>query len=91
MACPSGCLNGGGQIKPAKEAPRETRERVHRVSEVLRRDRTARPPHESPLVELVYRELLGGEPGGQGAKPFLHTTFHNVPKLELSNPHMSKW
>lgn len=32
MACPSGCVNGGGQIKPKKkEGPRDTRERVEKV------------------------------------------------------------
>lgn len=34
MACPSGCVNGGGQIKPKKkEGPRDTRQRVERVRE----------------------------------------------------------
>lgn len=32
MACPSGCVNGGGQIKPEKkEGPRDTRDRVEKV------------------------------------------------------------
>lgn len=91
MACPSGCINGGGQIKPKKEGPRDTRQRVETVSEVSHQGRIARPPQENPLVQAVYRELLGGDPGGSGAKQFLHTTYHNVPKLELSNPHMSPW
>lgn len=36
MACPSGCVNGGGQIKPdKKEGPRDTRQRVDKVRRKL--------------------------------------------------------
>lgn len=91
MACPSGCVNGGGQIKPKKEGPRDTRQRVEAVSGVLRRNRVPRSPVDNPFVEVVYRELLGGGPGAAAARELLHTTYHNVPKLEVSNPHMSPW
>lgn len=91
MACPSGCLNGGGQLKRKKESPREIRERVDAVSEVLRTNRIPRSPRDNLLVEMVYRELIRGEPGGSEARRYLHTMFHNVPKLEVSNPHMSPW
>lgn len=91
MACPSGCLNGGGQIKPKKEGPRDTRQRVEMVAGVLHKDLLPRAPQDNPLVQAMYRELLGGEPGAPAARPFFHTTYHNVPKLEESNPHMSPW
>ncbi|CAM9823068.1 unnamed protein product [Ectocarpus sp. 8 AP-2014] len=92
MACPSGCVNGGGQIKPKKkEGPRDTRQRVERVSEVLREGRVPRGPHDNPVVQAVYSELVGGGPGESRARELLHTSYHNVPKLELSNPHMSPW
>ncbi|CAM9850944.1 unnamed protein product [Scytosiphon promiscuus] len=91
MACPSGCVNGGGQIKPKKEGPRDTKQRVERVSEVLRNGRVPRGPRDNPLVRAVYSELVGGDPGGRKARELLHTSYHNVPKLELSNPHMSPW
>ncbi|CAN0174045.1 unnamed protein product [Ectocarpus sp. 6 AP-2014] len=92
MACPSGCVNGGGQIKPKKkEGPRDTRLRVERVSEVLREGRVPRGPRDNPVVQAVYSELVGGGPGESRARELLHTSYHNVPKLELSNPHMSPW
>ncbi|CAM9893268.1 unnamed protein product [Ectocarpus fasciculatus] len=92
MACPSGCVNGGGQIKPKKkEGPRDTRQRVERVSEVLREGRLPRGPRDNPVVQAVYSELVGGGPGDSRARELLHTSYHNVPKLELSNPHMSPW
>ncbi|CAM9265642.1 unnamed protein product [Ectocarpus sp. 12 AP-2014] len=92
MACPSGCVNGGGQIKPKKkEGPRDTRQRVERVSEVLRGGCVPRGPHDNPVVQAVYSELVGGGPGESRARELLHTSYHNVPKLELSNPHMSPW
>ncbi|CAN0184714.1 unnamed protein product, partial [Hapterophycus canaliculatus] len=94
--CPSGCVNGGGQIKPKKEGPRDTRQRVERVryrgrARFLRSGRVPRGPRENPLVQAVYSELVGGNPGEQKARELLHTSYHNVPKLELSNPHMSPW
>eukprot|EP00752_Nemacystus_decipiens_P011686 g10371.t1 len=92
MACPSGCVNGGGQIKPKKkEGPRDTRQRVEKVSQVLRDGRVPRGPHDNPLVKAVYTDLVGGAPGKSRARELLHTSYHNVPKLELSNPHMSPW
>eukprot|EP00903_Cladosiphon_okamuranus_P012244 g11483.t1 len=58
MACPSGCVNGGGQIKPKKrEGPRDTRQRVEKVSKVLREGRVPRGPGDNPLVQLVYADL----------------------------------
>ncbi|CAN0332146.1 unnamed protein product, partial [Scytosiphon promiscuus] len=61
------------------------------VSEVLRNGRVPRGPQDNPLVRAVYSELVGGDPGGRKARDLLHTSYHNVPKLELSNPHMSPW
>ncbi|CAN0558361.1 unnamed protein product, partial [Ectocarpus sp. 12 AP-2014] len=85
MACPSGCVNGGGQIKPKKkEGPRDTRQRVERVRQFLRGGCLPRGPHDNPVVQAVYSELVGGGPGESRARELLHTSYHNVPKLELS-------
>lgn len=62
-----------------------------KVSEVLREGRLPRGARDNPLVRAVYSGLVGGNPGEHRARELLHTSFHNVPKLELSNPHMSPW
>ena len=54
MACPSGCVNGGGQIKDPGESPAASRARVARTSDVFHA-RTARHPHDSPFVRETYR------------------------------------
>jgi iron only hydrogenase large subunit-like protein len=34
MACPSGCLNGGGQIKPKDKGPQASKELVKQLDQV---------------------------------------------------------
>lgn len=57
MACPSGCLNGGGQVKgPVAEPPAQSKERLSRVKEAFLQDRAVRDPlTESPVVRWAYR------------------------------------
>ena len=86
MACPSGCLNGGGQIRDdengtKRETPAETRERVGQNRAIMK---SLGLPSSSQFNE---REVKSGEPPavvGEDAKKMLHTRFHVVPKLELS-------
>jgi len=76
MACPSGCIMGGGQpIKTAKE--RETIDvRAKRSSGLYSIDEksTIRKSHENPTIKKIYEEFLG-EPGGHRAHELLHTTY----------------
>ena len=76
MACPGGCVNGGGQpIQPA----------VVRNNVDIRKERAAvlynadkkmdlRKSHENSIVKKVYEEFLG-EPGSHKAHEILHTTY----------------
>jgi len=75
MACPSGCLNGGGQISvAARETPSETKQRVHQTQ---RRFQQAWPSEEnaSDSVASVTSHLPETE---------LHTSYHVVPPLQHS-------
>uniref|UniRef100_A0A8C4N9B5 Nuclear prelamin A recognition factor-like n=1 Tax=Eptatretus burgeri TaxID=7764 RepID=A0A8C4N9B5_EPTBU len=77
MACPSGCLNGGGQIKPEDyEVPAEL---LHRVEELYES-----APHQElgtlPEVSHIYQEWLGGSPGSVHARSILHTQYHALEK-----------
>jgi iron-only hydrogenase group A len=74
MACPGGCVGGGGQPLPI------TKERVRARAEALyETDKNApiRRAHENPLVKKVYEEFLHDE---NVRKNLLHTHFSKKEK-----------
>ncbi|MDR2531300.1 MAG: [FeFe] hydrogenase, group A [Oscillospiraceae bacterium] len=75
MACPGGCVNGGGQIIAPSELRNFTDIRAERAKALYSLDesRTARKSHESPDIKQIYAEFLG-EPGGHKAHELLHTS-----------------
>ena len=81
MACPSGCLNGGGQLGagPDARAGETAAERLDRLDGVVRAmggEGTApRDPRESEACAAVYRDWVGGAPGGPEARAKLHWGF----------------
>lgn len=72
MACPGGCLGGGGQpigtTKLVKEARKESLYRIDAQSAI-------RMAHKNPWVEQLYREWLGS-PNGDRAHDLLHTSYN---------------
>uniref|UniRef100_A0AAV1UJQ3 Iron hydrogenase small subunit domain-containing protein n=1 Tax=Peronospora matthiolae TaxID=2874970 RepID=A0AAV1UJQ3_9STRA len=88
MACPSGCLNGGGQIKP-----KSTLQATELLDNVTSRfqELQVRQPSATPAVKHVYETYLGGMPFSEVAREVLHTQYHAVPKMEQSNPLGIKW
>ncbi|XP_068710681.1 probable cytosolic Fe-S cluster assembly factor v1g210509 [Montipora foliosa] len=80
MACPSGCLNGGGQIRPADGE--SSKDLISRLDEIYNSPRT-RKPSENPALEQLYREWLGGESSAK-ARKMLHTNYHEVEKLNTA-------
>jgi iron only hydrogenase large subunit-like protein len=89
MACPSGCLNGGGQIKPASRDPKAQKALLAELDRVYH-SRRVQAPESSPIVQRLYRECFGGAPGAPSARKLLHTQFHAVDKAEI-NPLAIKW
>ena len=81
MACPGGCIMGGGQpIKSAKI--RETVDvRAKRAAAMYTIDEKSkiRESHKNPVLQKIYREFLG-EPGGHLAHELLHTTYQKREK-----------
>jgi hypothetical protein len=76
MACPAGCLNGGGQPKPP--AGRTSREALDAAEAAYGPDAggvAERPPGSHALVGELYA-WLGGAPGSAAARAALHTVFH---------------
>ncbi|NXA77794.1 NARFL factor, partial [Thryothorus ludovicianus] len=84
MACPSGSLNGGGQIKLEGESSKEELQQVERLYGSLR----AEVPEENQAVRELYEHWLGGWGSGR-ALQVLHTQYHPV---ERANSALSiKW
>uniref|UniRef100_A0A6J0UIN5 Cytosolic iron-sulfur assembly component 3 n=1 Tax=Pogona vitticeps TaxID=103695 RepID=A0A6J0UIN5_9SAUR len=75
MACPSGCLNGGGQVRADGGAHKELLEDVERVYGSVR----PQAPETNPAVAELYHQWLGGADSGR-ARDALHTQYHAVEK-----------
>uniref|UniRef100_A0A8C6TGN4 Nuclear prelamin A recognition factor-like n=1 Tax=Neogobius melanostomus TaxID=47308 RepID=A0A8C6TGN4_9GOBI len=85
MACPSGCINGGGQVKPL---PGENaKELLHKVDELYKADLPAVPEEDTHVAEL-YETWLQSV-GSDRAKELLHTQYHTVEKM--TNGLVMKW
>lgn len=71
MACPGGCIGGGGQ--PIYSDPDTLRKRTEAI---YRADAGTplRKSHENPAVKKIYEEYLGA-PGSQKAELLLHTHY----------------
>ena len=76
MACPGGCVNGGGQPQVPANIRNFTDIRKLRAGVLYRNDasKAIRKSHENPSIRQLYREYLG-EPGSHKAHEILHTTY----------------
>ena len=71
MACPGGCLGGGGQPIPTTPEIRLARAKaIYKEDEVLE----IRKSHENPLITKLYKEYFG-TPGSHKAHELLHTHY----------------
>jgi|TARA_Y100000310_G_scaffold343961_2_gene454195 iron-only hydrogenase group A len=71
MACPGGCINGGGQPLPY------SREKVlKRMDAIYREDRRLplRKSHDNPIVKEIYAKFLG-KPLSEKSEKLLHTYY----------------
>lgn len=72
MACPGGCVNGGGQ--PYSYERLETIQARTRALYQIDGQARFRKSHENPSIIRLYEEFLG-EPGGHKAHRYLHTQY----------------
>jgi iron only hydrogenase large subunit-like protein len=71
MACPGGCINGGGQPLPyAVEKVKKRMEAIYRED----KGKAMRKSHENPIVKQIYKEFLG-KPLGKKSHHLLHTKY----------------
>lgn len=71
MACPGGCLGGGGQ-----PIPTDMEKRMERMRAIYEEDSALplRKSHENPEVQLLYAEYLK-QPLGHRSHKLLHTSY----------------
>ena len=75
MACPGGCIMGGGQPIKSSQVQAEVNVRKLRADCIYSIDEksTIRKSHESPVIKSVYGEYLE-KPGSELAEKLLHTS-----------------
>ena len=76
MACPGGCINGGGQPIQHADVRNFTDIKGLRAAALYKQDEEMeyRRSHKNPVVQIVYHSYLG-EPGSPLAHTLLHCSY----------------
>ncbi|GAA0299851.1 [FeFe] hydrogenase, group A [Rhodovulum strictum] len=75
MACPGGCVDGGGSLRSKKAylpLAQKRRETIYAVDRAAR----VRQSHNNPQVQALYRDFLGA-PNSELAHRLLHTSYED--------------
>ena len=84
MACPGGCILGGGQpIKNSKtrslvDVRKMRSDSMYSIDEKSK----IRKSHENPIVKTIYKEFLE-KPGSKKAHKYLHTEYKKQEKYNI--------
>ena len=86
MACPGGCIMGGGQPIKTSKTRSEVDVRKLRADSIYSIDEksTIRKSHENPVLKKIYEEYLE-EPGSYRAEKLLHTNYRKREKYHLED------
>jgi NADH-quinone oxidoreductase subunit G/NADP-reducing hydrogenase subunit HndD len=81
MACPGGCINGGGQPYVHDEIRNTIDLKAVRAQALYDFDseKSLRCSHETPAVEMLYKEYFE-KPLSHKSHELLHTTYHKREK-----------
>lgn len=81
MACPGGCVTGGGQPIVPSRTKMDVNVSEMRAKAIYAEDESLpiRKSHENPYIKELYSDYLG-EPGGHKAHELLHTHYIARPK-----------
>lgn len=76
MACPGGCVNGGGQPIQTAKVRNAIDLRTERAKAIYEEDEasTLRRSHENPTIQKLYADFLG-HPCGHKSHELLHTHY----------------
>lgn len=81
MACPGGCVNGGGQPVQSDSVRNYTELKTKRANVLYTADIEGelRKSHENPVIKMLYDEYFEN-PGKAKAHSLLHTTYQSRKK-----------
>lgn len=81
MACPGGCVNGGGQPVQAGAVRNFVDLKAKRAQALYDQDqgKALRRSHENPILQHIYQEFLEA-PGSHKAHHILHTSYQSPVK-----------
>lgn len=79
MACPSGCLNGGAQNRPANGV--SSRDLITELEAMYRTLPPSNPDNDE--TKQIYAGFLGGS-NSDKTKSLLHTNYHAVEKMNTA-------
>ena len=84
MACPGGCVMGGGQPIKSSKVRANIDVRAKRASALYTIDEasTIRKSHENPIIQKLYKEYLE-KPGSHKAHELLHTHYQKREKYNI--------
>lgn len=84
MACPGGCVMGGGQPIKSSKIRSEVDVRKLRADALYTIDEksTIRKSHENPVIKKIYQEFLE-KPGSEQAEKLLHTSYQAREKYQI--------
>lgn len=80
MACPSGCLNGGAQVRPQEGT---SLKEVNNTLDSLYSSLPKKNPSENEIVRQLYDSWLNGIDSDK-ANAILHTQYHAVEKISTA-------
>ena len=84
MACPGGCIMGGGQPIKSSKIRADIDVRKLRADSIYSIDEksTIRKSHENPILKKIYEEYLE-KPGSYRAEKLLHTNYRKREKYRI--------
>jgi len=84
MACPGGCVNGGGQPIKSSKIRSKVDVRKLRADALYSIDEKSaiRKSHQNPVVQGIYNEFFG-KPGEEKAHKYLHTHYKKQNKYDM--------
>ena len=83
MACPGGCVAGGGTCRVKRDYHPHSRERQNGLY-TIDRSMPRRQSHNNPQVVSLYRDFLG-EPNSHKAHELLHTHYTDRSKIQTES------
>jgi iron only hydrogenase large subunit-like protein len=84
MACPGGCVHGGGQSHVSAKARLDVNPKVNRANALYEEDRSLplRKSHKNPEIVKLYEDFLK-KPNGHLSHKLLHTHYSKLEPYKL--------